>query len=166
MFLKVFHEKPAQTDFSKEILVWNAKGLKHLNTVLMAERQAERKAERQEERQTKSQADMQICKSGRQAGRQEVKKADKHACMHAFRQAGCASTSVTGCDNSCLQMTPVRCWLASDCHWLPPAASHCFPGNLSFPRIGSSSHQLASTVALWHSGTLARWHYGTMALWH
>ena len=34
MFSKVFHEKSAQTDFSKEMGVSNAKGLKHLNTVL------------------------------------------------------------------------------------------------------------------------------------
>ena len=30
----VFHEKFAQTDVSKEMLVPNAKGLKHLNTFL------------------------------------------------------------------------------------------------------------------------------------
>ena len=34
MFKKVFHEKIAQTDASKEMWVPNAKGLQHLNTVL------------------------------------------------------------------------------------------------------------------------------------
>ena len=34
MFLKVFHDKFAQTDVSKEMWVPNAKGLKHLNTVI------------------------------------------------------------------------------------------------------------------------------------
>ena len=37
MFLKVFHEKLAQTDVSKEMWVLNAKGLKHLNTVLQTQ---------------------------------------------------------------------------------------------------------------------------------
>ena len=34
LFFKVFHEKSAQTDFSKEMWVSILKGLKHLNTVL------------------------------------------------------------------------------------------------------------------------------------
>ena len=35
MFLKICHEKSAQTDVSKEMWVPNAKGLKHLNTVIL-----------------------------------------------------------------------------------------------------------------------------------
>ena len=38
MFSKVFHEKTAETDFSKELGFSNAKGLKHLKTVIPPEK--------------------------------------------------------------------------------------------------------------------------------
>ena len=34
MFSKVFREKPAQTEFSKEMWISKGKGLQHLNTIL------------------------------------------------------------------------------------------------------------------------------------
>ena len=141
---------------------------------IMAERQAERLAGgqpgmmaekrqkgRQKGRMEGRQADMKACKSSMQAGRQIGRQTCLHACLHACWQAGCDSPSVTGCDNSCLQMTPVR-WGLATAATAATAASHCFPGNLSFPRISSSSHQLAS-VALWHFFSMTVWHYGKPA---